>query len=279
MELDLSAVGVDVSPPPFEYDWKKLALYALGIGATTDDLAYTWEGHEAFAAYPSFAVIPTQPIIMEALGRVNADFRKVVHGAQTIQMRAPIPKSGTLLSTGRIREVQDKGKGAVVIIETTTTDGDGATLFDTEWSIFCRGQGGFGGERGASVPLPEAAPNASPALDTTAETRSNQGLLYRLSGDLNPLHVDPALATKVGFEGPILHGLCTYGFACREVVNTLCEGDANRLKAFSARFSQVVYPGDALHIRAVPAQSADTYLLEVAVGDRTVLSHGVVELG
>ncbi len=279
MELDLSVVGVDITPPPFDYTWKNLSLYALGIGASINDLDFTWEGHTGFRAYPSFAVIPTQPIIMEALGRVNADYRKLVHGAQTITMHAPIPKAGTMKSVGRIREVQDKGKGAVVIIETTTTDGAGNALFDTEWSIFCRGQGDFGGERGASVPLPEAAPNAEPVIDTTVQTRPDQALLYRLSGDFNPLHVDPGLATKVGFTGPILHGLCTYGFTVRQVVSDLCGGDPARLKRFSARFSQVVYPGDAMHIRAVPAQADDTFLLEVAVGDRTVLSHGVVELG
>ena len=277
MELDLSAVGVDLTPPPFEYTWKNLALYALGVGG--DTLAQTWEGHPDFAALPSFAVIPTQPIVMEALGKVNADYRKLVHGAQTITMHAPIPTSGTLNSVGRIREVLDKGKGAVVIIETTTTDGAGNALFDTEWSIFCRGQGGFGGERGASGTLPEAAPNAATVIDTTDATRADQAKLYRLSGDLNPLHIDPALATKVGFEAPILHGLCTYGFAVRRVVEDLCGGDGSKLKSFSARFSQVVYPGDALTVRAVPATTAGTYLLEVLVGDRTVLSHGVVVVG
>ncbi len=175
--------------------------------------------------------------------------------------------------------MQDKGKGAVVVIETHTTDGDGNALFDTEWSIFCRGQGGFGGERGESAPLPEARGGAPLAIDTTVQTSPAQALLYRLSGDLNPLHVDPALATKVGFEGPILHGLATYGFAARQIVRDLCGDDPTRLRSFTARFSQVVYPGDALHIRAVPATTPDTWLVEVLVGDRTVLSHGVAELG
>ena len=279
MELNLEAVGVDITPAPYAYDWKQLALYALGIGADTGDLDFTWEGSDGFCAYPSFAVIPTQPIIMKALANVNADYRKLVHGAQTIRMHAPLPARGTLHSTGRIRCIHDKGKGAVVVIDTETTDGEGAALFDTEWSIFCRGQGDFGGERGAAETLPEAAPNAAPAIEATVQTNPEQALLYRLSGDLNPLHVDPVLATKVGFEGPILHGLCTYGFTVRQVVRDLCGGDPSRLTSFSARFSQVVYPGDALQVRAVPAQKEGVYLLEVAVGDRTVLSHGVVELG
>ncbi len=279
MDLDLDAVGKAIEAPPFAYDWKTCATYALGIGAGPDELAYTWEKAPHFKVAPSFAVVPTMPIVMDALARVRADFRTLVHGAQTLTLHAPIPKQGTLHSEGRIREVLDKGKGAVVIIETTTRDADGNALFDTEWSIFCRGQGGFGGERGESAPLPEARGGAPLAIDTTVQTSPAQALLYRLSGDLNPLHVDPALATKVGFEGPILHGLATYGFAARQIVRDLCGDDPTRLRSFTARFSQVVYPGDALHIRAVPATTPDTWLVEVLVGDRTVLSHGVAELG
>ncbi len=278
MELNLDVVGKVIEPPPFEYDWRTCALYALGIGAGPEALDYTWEGSKAFKVAPSFAVIPTQPIVMQALAEVNADFRKVVHGAQIIELHRPIPQKGTLVSTGQITEVQDKGKGAVVLISTTTSDADGP-LFDTTWSIFCRGQGGFGGERGAKVPIPEAAPGAAPAFETTLSTTANQALIYRLSGDLNPLHADPALATKVGFEGPILHGLCTYGCAMRAVLGELCDWDAAKVKRFEARFSGVVYPGDTLRIRAVPAATPGVYLLEAAVGERSVLSHGVVELG
>lgn len=278
MELDLDAVGKAIEAPPFAYDWKTCATYALGIGAGPDELAYTWEKAPAFKVAPSFAVVPTMPIVMDALARVRADFRTLVHGAQTITQHAPIPKRGTLHSEGRIREVLDKGKGAVVIIETNTRDAEGNALFDTEWSIFCRGQGGFGGSRGESEAAPEAKAGAAPAFEDTLQTAPNQALIYRLSGDLNPLHVDPALATKVGFEGPILHGLCTYGFAVRAVLRHLCDGDPARLASFTARFSQVVYPGDALTVRAVPATEDGVYLLEAAVGDRTVLSNGVVRL-
>lgn len=279
MELNLDAVGQTIEPPAFEYDWRTCATYALGIGAGTGELDYTWEGHDDFKVYPTFSVVPTMPIVMDALKRVNADFKRLVHGAQTITLHDAIPKAGTLRNTGRISEVQDKGKGAVVLIDTETTDGAGQKVFDTRWSIFCRGQGDFGGERGEKETLPEPKPDAAPAFETTMQTLPQQALIYRLSGDLNPLHVDPELAKKVGFDRPILHGLCTYGFAQRAVVEHLCGGDPTRLRRFSARFSGVVFPGDALEVRAVPATAADTWLLETRVGDRTVLSHGVVELG
>jgi acyl dehydratase len=278
MDLNLDFVGQEITPRPYEYDWKTCALYALGIGADTDALDYTWEGVSSFKVVPSFAVIPTQPIVMKALAKANADFRRLVHGAQTVTMHRPIPAEGILQSTGRISEIQDKGKGAVIIIDTQTTDGDGNALFDTSWSIFCRGQGDFGGERGESVPVPEIKEGAVPVLEETYQTVPSQALLYRLSGDLNPLHVDPELATKAGFPAPILHGLCSYGYAMRAAVDAVCDGDPARLKSFTARFSQVVYPGDALSVRILPSERENTYRLQVDVGDRTVLSHGVVEI-
>lgn len=277
MSLNLDVVGRTIEAPDFNYDWQAVATYALGIGAGPEALDYVWEGAEPMKVVPSFAVVPTMPIVMKALRDVGADFRKLVHGEQTILLHRPIAHEGTLHTTGRISNVWDKGKGAVVIIETETRD-DRGPLFDTTWSIFCRGQGDFGGERGPTPNMPAPIADAVPALAVTAQTAPNQALVYRLSGDLNPLHVDPGLASNVGFEGPILHGLCTYGFATRAVVDVLCDGDPARLKRFQARFSDVVYPGDALQISALPSEEPGEYLLSVRVGDRTVLSHGIVEI-
>ncbi|MCA9544445.1 MAG: MaoC family dehydratase N-terminal domain-containing protein, partial [Myxococcales bacterium] len=148
MELDLSLVGKPLPETTFTYDWQRTALYALGVGAGTGDLPYLFEKHPAFAVVPSFAVVPTTDMVMDGLRAANADFRKLVHGAQTITLHAPVPAEGTLTTTGRITEIQDKGKGAVVLFDTATHAADGALLFETTWSIFCRGQGGFGGERG-----------------------------------------------------------------------------------------------------------------------------------
>ena len=275
--LNLDIVGKDLEPATFDYDWKTCALYALGIGAGPNELPYLFEQAEPFRVFPSFAVVPTFPVIIDALGKVKADWRTLVHGEQTITMHAPIPRAGQFVTVGRISEVLDKGKGAVVLIDTETRAGD-TLLFETRYSIYCRGQGDFGGERGTKPVLPEPLADAHPAFEWSGQTTANQAMLYRLSGDLNPLHIDPALATKVGFEGPILHGLCTYGFAVRAIVAELCGGDASKLGKFTARFSDTVYPGDALTVRAIPSTTEGTYLLEAVVGERTVLSHGVVEL-
>ncbi len=278
MQLDLEVVGRTLEGPDFVYDWRTCATYALGIGAGTESLEFVWEGSPTFKVYPSFVVAAVQPIVHDALKKIGADYRTLVHGEQTIKLHKPFAAGGTLRSTGRIPVVHDKGKAAVVIIETETRDAAGELLAETTWSIFCRGQGGFGGDAGPAATQPEAAPGAEPAFVETCVTLPSQALLYRLSGDLNPLHVDPALGPKVGFEGPILHGLCTYGNATRQIVNHLCAGDPARLKRFSARFSGVVYPGNSIVVRALPSTQPGVFLVDAKVGDRSVLSHGVVEL-
>lgn len=276
MTLKLDLVGQTLPESTHTYDWKDCALYAMGVGATTNDLGYVWEAHPDFKVIPSFAVVPTIEPCFAALRAVGADFRTLVHGAQTITLHAPLPKAATLRTVGRITEIQDKGKGAVVMYATETFDGD-TLLFETTWSIFCRGQGGFGGERGARPASIEPVEGAAPLAELTVQTRPEQALLYRLSGDLNPLHIDPNLATKVGFESPILHGLCTYGFAVREAITHLMDGDPSRLKRFSARFSQVVYPGDRLALTFLPSDTDGVAVFEAYVGDRKVLANGVVE--
>ncbi|MBV72054.1 MAG: MaoC family protein [Myxococcales bacterium] len=278
MTLNLETVGQPIELEPFSYSWKETALYALGVGLGTESLDYVWEGSQTFKVLPSFGVIPTQPIVMNALSAVNANLKTLVHGAQTITLHAPLPKSGTLHSVGRVTEVQDKGKGAVVIIETETRSESGERLFDTTWSIFCRGQGGFGGARGESIPLPDQV-DGPPIFEKVYPTTPSQAVLYRLSGDLNPLHVDPNLAQKVGFKEPILHGLCTYGVAVRAVLESVCADDDKTIKSFTARFSQVVFPGDELSVRIYDSVADNVYRLEVFVGETAVLSHGVVKLG
>lgn len=273
--LDLSVVGQPLSPVTHPYTWKDTALYALGVGES--DLRYVWEGHPEFTVLPSFAVVPSMPPVMEALTRAKADMRTLVHGAQTITWHRPLPRKATLKTEAVVREILDKGKGAVVEIDTQTFDDDGL-LFETTWSIFCRGQGGFGGPRGEKPVLPEAQDGAE-AMTQSFATRPDQALLYRLSGDLNPLHVDPALATKVGFEKPILHGLCSWGMALRAAIAQVAEGDPTRIKTFSARFSGVVFPGDAMDVRITPATEDGVFVLDATVGERSVLAKGVIRLG
>lgn len=273
MELDLDPIGKPRPASTFEYDWRACATYALGVGAS--DLRWLWEDHPAFAALPSFAVIPTTALVFDALRAVRADFTRLVHGAQRLRLHRPLPTAGRLRTEGVVSAVHDKGKGAVVLVDTVSRDADGP-VFEARWSIFCRGQGGFGGERGVSRTPPDAV--GEPVLDVALPTRPEQALIYRLSGDLNPLHVDPALAAKAGFDRPILHGLCTYGFAARALVEGCCGGDPARLRALEARFSGVVFPGETLRVVATRSAAPGALRFEVRVGERVVLDHGVAEV-
>jgi acyl dehydratase len=248
MSLDLSTVGFTTKAYSFTYDWKTLASYTLGIGAKRDELQYLYEGAKSgMRVYPTFGVVPAYDAIVELLGKSQCNLAMVVHGGQTVRAHRPIPPSGTLKTTGTLKGIYDLKKFAQIILETNSTK-DGEPLFDTVWSIIVRGAGGFDGPR-----PPEAADEPAVPKDRAADwtfeeaTLPEQALLYRISGDVNPLHADPEFAAMVGFpQGPILHGLCTYGFAARALVKQAAGGDATKLRAFSAQFRKPVWPGDTI---------------------------------
>ncbi|HSN96956.1 MAG TPA: MaoC/PaaZ C-terminal domain-containing protein [Candidatus Nanopelagicales bacterium] len=248
MPLDPSTVGYTTRAYETSYDWKTLALYTLGIGAKRDELGYLYENSPGgMKVYPTFAVVPAYDAVLDMLGRSGGDMAMVVHGGQTVRVHRPIPASGALSTVGTLEAIYDLKKFAQLILQTRTTQG-GEPLFDTTWSIIIRGAGGFGGPRPpsseAEAPVPK---DRGPDWIEEEATTPEQALLYRLSGDLNPLHADPAFATAVGFpQGPILHGLCTYGFAARAVVKHAAAGDATRLRAFTAQFRKPVWPGDVI---------------------------------
>lgn len=248
MAFDLSAVGYTTKAHALDYDWKLLATYALGIGAKRDELAYLYEGTKGgMKVYPTFAVVPTYPPIIEMLGRSGGDMAMVVHGGQRIKMHRPIPASGTFQTTGTIKGIYDLKKFGQVILETHTTLA-GEPVFDTTWSIIVRGGGSFGGPRPPAGPDEPSVPKDRPADWTVEEATSpEQALLYRICGDMNPLHADPDFAAAVGFpQGPILHGLSTYGFVARAIIKKAAGGDGNRLRSFSAQFRKPVWPGDTI---------------------------------
>ncbi|MBK9266304.1 MAG: MaoC family protein [Polyangiaceae bacterium] len=248
MALDLSSVGFTTEPHSYTYDWKNLALYALGIGAKRDELAYLYEGSPGgIASYPTFAVIPAHPPLFESLVRTGGNLAMVVHGGQKIRSLAKLPPSGTLLTTATIRAIYDMKKLAQVVIDTRSTLGS-EPVFETTWAILFRGEGGFSGPRPPADPDEPSMPKDREPSFTHEETTSpEQALLYRQLGDYNPLHADPEFAASVGFpQGPILHGLCTYGFAARAVIKHLAGGDASRLRMMSAQFRRPVWPGDTI---------------------------------
>ena len=245
MALDLSCVGVTTEPTRHAYAWKDVALYALGVGATRDELDYLYEGRGP-KVLPSFAVIPAWAALLRAMAGAGVTFDNVVHGHQKVTVKGPLAPAATLLTTARVEAVYDMKKMAQVVVRTETRDEDGAHRFDTEWGIIVLGEGGWGGE---APPAREGSiPNRPADFRVEAKTSPEQALLYRLMGDGNPLHADPDFAlVKDRFGGrPILHGLCTYGYMTRAVAQAVCGGDATRIRHLSARFTKPVWPGDTL---------------------------------
>jgi acyl dehydratase len=282
MPFDLSLVGYVTQPHSFAYDWKTIATYALGIGAKREELPYVYENaKEGMRVYPTFAVVPTYGPVIELLAKSGADLSMVVHGGQVIRVYRPIPASGRLSTTGSIKGIYDLKKFGQIVLETTTSS-ESKPLFDTVWSIIVRGAGGFSGPRPPEAPNEPSAPKDRPADWTVEEATSpEQALLYRISGDVNPLHADPEFATAVGFpQGPILHGLCTYGFAARALIKKAAGGDATRLRSFSAQFRKPVWPGDTIVTQGFHLEGGKIALLASVKGrPETVLSNAWAEIG
>jgi acyl dehydratase len=202
----------------------------------------------------------------------------LVHGQQSVTLHQPMPVEGSASVTSRITGIYDKGKAAVVATETTATDeADGAPLYTNYSSAFIRGEGGWGGERGPSGPQNEP-PERAPDHEVTYQTSPDQALVYRLSGDRNPLHSDPAFAAMGGFDRPILHGLCSYGFTGRALLHSLCDGDPAKFHHVEARFASPVLPGDALTVRMWTTGDGES-VFTTSVGDRPVIDQGLVKFG
>jgi len=234
------AAGIDLPATTFEYNDRDVMLYALGVGATELDFVF----ERGLKVLPTFAVVPAFPALLGLTGAVEINPVMVLHGEQSIQLNGAIPSQGKLTTGGKVTGVYDKGKGALVVIEAETKDESGNVLFVNRSGVFVRGAGGFGGERG-----PEAgnkAPERAPDKTVEMATLPIQAMIYRLSGDRNPLHVDPAFAKMAGYDTPILHGLCTLGHAGRALLSEYCGNDPARLGGLEVRFSGVVFPGDTI---------------------------------
>lgn len=240
MALNPDSKGKEFTPPPFNYTEKDVILYHLGVSAF--DLKYTYEKN--LRILPSFAVIPAFSILFESLQVTGANPMNIVHGEQVIKLNGPIPPKANTRTAGKVREIYDKGKGALLVIDAVTRDDGGKELFTNTYSLFARGEGGFGGERGP--PAGNVAPDRDPDHVVEYETLPFQHKIYRLSGDINPLHIDPDFAKMAGFPKPIQHGLCTFGFVCRAVLNACCDDDPNGIVEYGVRFTGEVYPGEKI---------------------------------
>lgn len=248
MPINPEAVGVKGQPSQRSWTSKDALLYAVGIGAGTDELQYTTENTKDIdqKVFPTFAVIVGGGgIPMREVGSFNPAL--MVHGEQGIELLSEIPAEGEIESVGECTAIYDKGSAAVLEFTSESKNvATGEVLLRTRTSLFCRGEGGWGGDRGPSEKI--QFPDRTPDHQVSYITREDQALTYRLSGDRNPLHSDPSFSAMGGFEKPILHGLCTYGFTGRGLLNALCDGDASRFKSMNARFSKPVIPGDTLTV-------------------------------
>jgi acyl dehydratase len=268
MALDLSLAGKHGPPSTWEYGWKDVVLYALGVGAKRDELDYLFEGRGP-RVLPSFAVVSKFQPMLDLLRETGGNLAMIVHGAERVVLHAPIAPSGTLRTTATVRGIYDMRRLAVVLVDTRAEDAGGRLVAETTSSIFFRGEGGFRGDPPPKEPPPVERPRDVPPTFTVEETTSpEQALLYRLSGDHNPLHADPAFAKDVGFEqGPILHGLCSFGFMVRHVARGACGGDATRVRSFEASFKRPVWPGETLVTEGWVVRP-DAVALQVRVKER-----------
>lgn len=275
------AVGAELSGTTFSWSDDDIILYNLGVGAgnpPTDpaELRYAYEAD--LVAVPAYGTIPPFSIMM-SLGTVEGldiTLDRILHGDQKLTIHAPIPTSGTVNQTGRVVDIFDKGRGALVVIEVVSVDErTGEPLLTNRSGIYVRGEGGFGGETGPAAG--HHAPDRDPDHVVESPTLPQQALLYRMaSGDKNPLHVDPGFASFAGFERPILHGLCTYGVVLKAVVDSALDGKPENVASWEARFTGHVFPGETLVTKVWDEGS--TYVVEAETRERgkTVLGNAAV---
>ena len=269
-KVDLSVMGTKTEPIVFEYSWKDVVLYHIGVGADEKDLALVYEkAPGGLKVLPSFCVVPAMRAF-PFLGD-NLEWSLMLHGEQVIRLFQPLAPEGRIIQVGEVLNIYDKGKGAVYRIRIKGWTEKEEDLYEAEWSIFYMGAGGFSGDPGPKVEKVEPPEGVEPEFSISEKVAANQAVIYRLSGDPNPLHIDPQAAQRGGFDRPILHGLCTYGFATRVIVNKILGGDVARLKEFSARFSDVVYPGDILTTEGWRAGNG--YIIQVRTDRAIVLSN------
>ncbi len=250
MPINHDVVGAEGAPIVHSWTSKDALLYAVGVGAGIDELAFTTENSHDVPQ----RVLPTMAAVIGAgvSGAISAigsfDFAMLVHGEQSFVQHREIPVEGSLTATGKIVGIYDKGSGAVVAVEGECVDNaTGETLLTVGSAIFIRGEGGWGGDRGPSGDR-NAAPDRAADASVSYRVRPDQALTYRLSGDRNPLHSDPWFAALAGFDRPILHGLCTYGFTGRALLHTMCDSDPAKFRSMEGRFASPVFPGEELTI-------------------------------
>jgi acyl dehydratase len=275
--INPDAVGATSEPVEISWTSKDALLYAVGIGAGTGELAFTTENttdtpQRVFPTFPVVIGFGRSAGAMSQIGTFNPAL--LVHGEQAVTLHRELPVEGTVTITSTVTGIYDKGKAAVVATAAEAVLADGSPLYTTTMSAFIRGEGGWGGDRGPSGPR-NVPPDRAPDHEVTYQTSPDQALVYRLSGDRNPLHSDPAFAALGGFDRPILHGLCTYGFTGRALLHALCGSDPAKFHHIEGRFSSPVLPGEALTVRMWELGGGEA-VFTTAVGDRVVIDSGLL---
>ena len=278
MSLDVSNIGYTTHPYLHEMDWKKSITYALGIGAKREELDYLYEARGP-KVFPTYGVIPAYEPLVDVVKHVGGGFDNLVHGAQSITLHQPLPASGTWQTVGKLTALYDLKRMTQVVVSTETRH-DGTLLFETEWMIILFDRGNFGGPRPPRPIKPDVPKEQTADFEICEKTSPEQALIYRLSGDYNPLHIDAEFAERLGFkEGPILHGLCTFGYVARAVIRGACNGDGARLKALHAHFKKPVWPGDELVTQGWVLQSSQCPINVTVKGrSEAILGNAYAEL-
>lgn len=287
MPINPNAVGATSGPREVSWTDRDTMLYAIGVGAGLDELPFTTENSRDTPqrVLPTYGVIVCGGGVAVLAEAGDIDWGKLVHGTQSVRLHQPLPAAGKLAVTTEISDIQDKGEGKNAVIGLTAkgVDESGTLVVETAMSVVIRGSGGFGGRPGTSPPKVEF-PDREADFTLSETTREDQALIYRLSGDRNPLHSDPWFATQLaGFPKPILHGLCSFGFTGRALLHGLCDSDPARFGSMSARFSSPVFPGETLTTTAWKTDDKTAVFRTSAAGpggenDRVVIDGGVLEL-
>ena len=288
MPIDVeAALAAEPSTRTIRWTERDVLLYHLSLGAGRDadtdpELRYTYE--RGLQVLPTFAMVAGQGISATEgaafgmnLPGVEVDLRRILHAGQSLAVHRSLPASGSATVSTRISDVWDKGKAAVIVLESSARDESGDALWTTRMQIWARGEGGFGGDSGPETPW--QAPDREPDFVLDSPTTPAQALLYRLNGDLNPLHADPEFARMAGFDQPILHGLASYGVVAKALVDHVLDGDPTRLGGLEVRFAGSLFPGQT--IRTTVWREGDRLTLQSTCPERDdapVLTHATAEV-
>ena len=278
MALNLDSIGKKIGPVSKEYIWKDVILYALGVGAGFSDLDYCYEKN--LKVIPTFSIATIFDFLSHYAANANINLAGILHGEQDLIFHQPIPTEGTLTTEGKITQIYDKGekKGALIVGESDTWHSNGKKMFTSIITLFSRFDGGFGGDDAPKEPF--EYPDRQPDFEIEETPSLNQPLLYRLSGDVFALHVDQEFAKMAGFEKPIMHGLCTYGYSCRSLINSLTPGEPEKVRRLKCRFSRPLYPGDPIKIQIW--KTDDNHAVWKTVNAKTgedIITNGLFEFG